>query len=80
MIIRNIHSYREGGTKLIETDQGNFYIPGRLDKSGLTGKVMKGDYFKGDAVEVVEYAVLHELIRELAHGHEVYSEIKRIMR
>lgn len=80
MKVYNVHTYRDGGTVLIETNQGNYFIPGRLDNNDLTGRVLKGDYFKGEGIVVVDYNELHELISELSKGFEVYSEIKKIMR
>lgn len=71
MTIRNIHTYRDGGTKLIETDHGNYFIPSKQTN------IMKGDYFKGNAVEVTDFSELGELIKELSNGCEVYHEIKR---
>ena len=71
MIIKNIATYRDGGTKLIETDQGNYFIPAKQTN------VIKGDYFKGNAVDVTDLQELGELIKELSHGCEAYHDIKR---
>lgn len=72
MIIKSIATYRDGGTKLIETDQGNYFIPAKKTN------IMKGDYFKGNAVDVTDLQELGELIKELSNGCEVYHDIKRM--
>lgn len=78
MKIINVHRYRDGGTYMIETTDGKYWIPGRMDQNHLT--VFKGEnYFDGTSTLVTDVKELHYLINMLALDSNFYHSIKHAM-
>lgn len=81
MEIISIYTYRDGGTRVIETDEGFFCIPSPLsDKKGIFCGDNAGIFFNDGGELVTDVSVMVDLIKALSRGCEIYMEIKRIMR
>lgn len=75
MKILDVQSYRDGGTIVIETDAGKYWIPPRLTQ---LREIRKGDnYFDGTTEKVEGVSELFELILSLSRNAEVYHRVKR---
>jgi hypothetical protein len=78
MKIENVTRFRDGGTFLIETNNGKYWIPGRLHEDHL--KVFKGDnFFDGSAELVTDVMELHILISMLTLDSNFYHSIKQVL-
>jgi hypothetical protein len=74
MNIKDVHSYRDvEHTKLIETDQGNYWI----EKSNPN--IYKGtNHFDGHSEIVTDFLEINELLHVLCLNSEAYYSIKRL--
>ena len=73
MKINDVAVYKDGGTKLIETDEGTYWITCDIPK-----KVFKGEnYFKGEAVEIFSHEEIINLMDALCYNASDYHWIKR---
>jgi hypothetical protein len=75
MTITDVHVYRDGGTKLIETDHGRYWISQDF-------RVFKGDnYFKDNgSVEVTDITEIVTLLNCMSYPAERYCYIKRSLK
>lgn len=72
MKILDVATYRDGGTVMINTDSGRFWIP----KGGQA--ILKGDsYFQGDEMPLATHGEMRQLVIALAPSFESLSYIKR---
>lgn len=80
MKIITIGIYKDGGTKVIETDQGKYWMPAPLGKTKMfSSRLFKGDgYFQDKAVEVTDPYEIFELMHELATAADRFFYIQRV--
>lgn len=74
MKILDVHCYRDGGTKLIETDEGRFWIP--VSKEDIW-MVTKGDPFPGDSTTQATKEEIIKLLDTMCHQASAFHWIKR---
>lgn len=67
--IEDVHFYRDGGTVLINTNQGKYWLPVNGDR------IMKGDTFAGD--ESVDDETHNDLVRSAFIYASRFFEIRR---
>lgn len=79
MKILNVAVFRDGGTKMIETDEGRYWMPSPLGKPlAFSSRLFKGcGYFEGEAVEVTDQFEVFELMHLLANYADRFFYIKR---
>lgn len=79
MEIISIHTYRDGGTRIIETSEGFFCIHSPLAHKPGIFYSQEPDFFQGGGDLVTDIEVLTTLFKSLATGCEVYLHIKRTL-
>lgn len=63
MIIKKLSSYRDGGTRKIETDHGTYWMPARGE---FQGEILKGDdFFNGETILLTDKNERFELFKAL---------------
>lgn len=82
MKILSIATFKDGGTKLIETDQGVYWMPAPLGNPQIDYcRLFKGrEYFKGEAIQVTDNFEIFELMHLLATYADRFFYIQRACR
>jgi len=76
MKILDVHVYKDGGSKLIETDNGRFFIPTvRMLSHKL--KVFKGDTWPDEYSQEADASEVIELLDAMCHDSQMLHWIKR---
>lgn len=74
--------FKDGGTKMIETEEGIYWLPcDSVPKLEDRRKIFKGEnYYNGRAIEVTDHNEIINLLHSLCYESERYHHIKRAIR